>query len=446
MAPSLRFLLGLSLLTALPAEPSAAATAATSFDPAVAERCAAVDADVLAWRRDFHQHAELSNREVRTAAKVAEHLRSLGIEVTTGVAHHGVVGLIRGGQPGPVIALRADMDALPITERVDLPFASKATGEYNGEPVGVMHACGHDAHTAILMGVAEVLAGMRAELPGTVKLIFQPAEEGAPKGEEGGAEMMVAEGVLREPAVDAAIALHVDALMEVGNLGYRPGGVWASADDFRIVVEGVQAHGASPWAGIDPIVTAAQIINALQTVVSRSVPLVESAAVVTVGSIHGGVRSNIVPEQVEMVGTIRALDPAIREAMHRRVREIATNVAEGMGARVEIDLPYTIAYPVTMNDPTFTASMVPALQAVAGEDHVVLIPADTGAEDFSFIAQEVPGFYFTLGARRKDVARADAADHHTPDFFVDEGSLPLGVRAMTAVALHALRTVKPGAD
>jgi amidohydrolase len=411
----------------------------TGLDPAVEALCRAVDPKVVAWRRDFHQHPELSNREFRTAAAVAAHLESLGLDVQQGVAHTGVVGVLKGGQPGPVVALRADMDGLPVTERVELPFASKARGEYNGEEVGVMHACGHDTHTAILMGAAEVLAGMRADLPGTVKFLFQPAEEGPPEGEAGGAELMVKEGVLEDPKVDAAFALHIFANIEVGTLAYRSGGMMASADDFRITVHGAQTHGASPWNGIDPIVTAAQIITGLQTIVSRQHPVTESAAVVTVGSIHGGVRSNIVPEEVVMVGTLRALDPQARLAIHDKVRRIATHVAESMGATAEVEIPVTTAYPVTYNDPELTARMVPVLRAVAGQDNVRQIPAITGAEDFSFIAEQVPGFYFVLGGRPKDIAEEDATEHHTPDFFVDEAALPLGVRAMVGLALGYLQ-------
>ncbi|HVS03563.1 MAG TPA: amidohydrolase [Thermoanaerobaculia bacterium] len=436
-----------TLAAALVACAAAAAAAPPVLDADAEALCAAVDPKVVDWRRDFHQHPELSNREVRTAARVAEHLQGLGIEVQTGVAHTGVVGILRGGRPGPVIALRADMDALPVSERSDLPFASRETATYEGREVGVMHACGHDAHVAILMGTAEVLAAMRESLPGTVKFLFQPAEEGAPRGEEGGAEMMVKEGVLRDPDVEAAFALHIDALSEVGTLGYRPGGIWASVDDFRILVKGRQSHGAYPWMGVDPVVAAAQIITALQTIVSRNLPLIEGAAVVTVGSIHGGVRSNIVPEEVELIGTLRALDEGMRATIHERLRSVATGVAEGMGATVEIAVPYSSSYPVTVNDPELTAAMVPALESVAGAERVVLIPAETGAEDFAYFAQQVPGFYFTLGARPADVPREQAADHHTPDFFIDEGALPLGVRAMTAVALHYLQTHggQPGA-
>lgn len=402
-------------------------------------RITAVNPKVIAWRRDIHQHPELGNREFRTARLVADHLRALGIEVDTGVAHTGVVGLLRGGRPGSVVLLRADMDGLPVTERVDLPFASKVTTEYNGQQVGVMHACGHDTHVAILMGVAEVLAGMRAELPGTIKFVFQPAEEGAPEGEEGGAHLMVREGILTNPDVDVAFALHIWSKGEVQNIFYTPRGTAASADAFRIVVRGKQTHGGFPWNGRDPIVVAAQIVTALQTIVSREVKLTDRPAVVTVGMIRGGVRSNIIPEEVEMVGTIRALDPADRAMIHTRVRALATGIATGMGASAEVTIPVGLGYPVTYNDPDLAAAMVPVLEQLA-PGRVHLIPAETGAEDFSFIAEKVPGFYISLGGRPTDVAEENAADHHTPDFYIDDSGLGLGVRAFTAMALHYMRT------
>ncbi len=417
----------------------ALAGAARAQQPALdAETMALIDAiepKLIEWRHDIHQHPELGNREFRTAAKVAAHLRALGIAVDTGVAHTGVVGVLVGGRPGPVVALRADMDGLPITERSDLPWASKARAEYNGQEVGVMHACGHDTHVAILMGVAEVLAARRDQIPGTVKFIFQPAEEGAPAGEEGGAALMAKEGVLANPDVDAAFALHIDAFLQVGEIGYRSGGMWASSDPLNIRVHGVGSHGAYPWTGVDPIVTAAQIVTALQTVVSRGVPLTESIAVVTIGSIHGGNRGNIIPEQVEMTGTIRTLDPAVRETVHERVRTIVTNVAESMGARAEVRIGD--GYPVTFNDPELTARMAPFLESI-GAERVMVVPPETGAEDFSFFAQRVPGFYISLGGRPASTPRAAAADHHTPDFYVDDGALKLGVRAMTALALGYL--------
>ncbi len=408
-----------------------------ALDADTEARVQAIEAQVIAWRRYFHEHPELSNREFQTAAKVAEHLRSLGIKVQTEVAHTGVVGVLEGGRPGPVVALRADMDGLPIIERVDLPFASRARSVYNGDSVGVMHACGHDTHIAILMGTAEILAGMRDEIPGTVKFIFQPAEEGTPAGEDGGAELMVAEGVLTNPDVDAIFALHIDAQREAGQMAYRAGGVWASADDLRITVRGRGSHGAYPWSGIDPIVTSAQIITGLQTIVSRRVPIIESAAVVTIGSIHGGNRSNIIPEEVVMVGTIRTLDPEVRTIVHEHVRTIATNIAESMGATAEVEIGLNSAYPVTFNDPELTAQMGPVLQAVATNGAVTMVP-ETGAEDFAFFANVVPGFYFVVGGRTPGVPREQVADHHTPEFTIDESGLIVGVRAMTALTLYYL--------
>jgi amidohydrolase len=426
------------LLVALVYTASPRAVEAQGLDPEVEALATAVEARVIAWRRDIHQHPELGNREFRTAELVATHLRALGIEVQTGVAHTGVVGVLRGGLPGAVVALRADMDALPVTERVDLPFASRARTVYNGEEVGVMHACGHDAHVAILMGVAEVLAGVRERVPGTVKFIFQPAEEGPPAGEEGGAELMVREGVLENPKVDAAFALHITSSGEVGNLFYTPRGTYASADDFRLVVRGRQTHGGYPWNGTDPIVASAQIVTALQSIVSRQMNLLENPSVVTVGKIEGGVRSNIIPEQVEMLGTVRALDPEDRRRLHERIRRVIDGVAAGMGVTAELQLPYTTAYPVTYNDPDLTEQMLPVLLAVAGDEHVHLRRPVTGAEDFAFIAERVPGFYINLGGRPAHVAEEDAPAHHTPEFHVDDSGLGLGVRAMTAMALHFL--------
>lgn len=395
---------------------------------------------VVNWRRHIHENPELSNREFKTAALVAEHLRSLGLEVQTGVAHTGVVGILRGSKPGPVVGLRADMDALPVEERVDLPFHSRVVAEYLGEQVPVMHACGHDTHVAILMGVAEVLAKQRDQLRGTVKFVFQPAEEGAPPGEKGGAELMIAEGVLDDPAVDVMFGLHIGSQDPVGKVGARPGGVMASVDDFRIIVRGKQAHGAYPWLSVDPIVTAAQLINQLQTIVSRNAPLLDGAAVITVGSIHGGVRSNIIPEEVELKGTVRALDPAMREVLLRRIREVVQHVAAGMGAEADLDLPYSNSYPVTYNDPALAARATAVLSRTLGADQVFTGNPVTGAEDFSFFGERVPSFFFRLGGRPADVAVEDAPAHHTPYFFVDEAALPVGVRAMTALTLDYLES------
>nr|WKN37635.1 amidohydrolase [Tunicatimonas sp. TK19036] len=393
-----------------------------------------IEEQVVAWRRDFHEHPELSNREFRTAEKVAEHLKSLGIEVTTEVAHTGVIGILKGGKPGPVVALRADMDGLPVTERVDIPFASKETSEYNGEEVGVMHACGHDTHVAILMGVAQIMSEMRDDLPGTVKFIFQPAEEGAPQGEEGGAELMVKEGVMNNPDVDAIFGLHINSQTEVNQIGYRPEGTMASVDQLEIKIKGAQTHGAYPWGGVDPIVTASQIVLGLQTIVSRNLEIIKAPAVVTIGKIDGGVRSNIIPEEVTMIGTIRALDTEMQEKIHRRIREIATNIGESAGAEVEVNI--TKGYPVTYNDPELTAQMLETLQETAGKENILLRYPVTGAEDFSFFAQEVPGLFFFLGGMPAGMNPEDAAPHHTPDFFIDDSGLTLGVRALSHLTLE----------
>jgi amidohydrolase len=394
---------------------------------------------VIDWRRDIHAHPELGNREFRTAELVANHLRSLDIEVETEVAHTGVVGVLRGAKPGPTVLLRADMDALPVTERVDLPYASRVTTTYNGEEVGVMHACGHDTHVAILMGTASVLAGMREDLAGTVKFMFQPAEEGAPEGEDGGAELMVREGLLTDPVVDAAFALHVWSKGEAGHVFYTPGGVWASADAYRIVVRGRQTHGGYPWNGTDPIVISAQIITALQTIVSREMELIDAASVVTVGKIEGGVRSNIIPERVTMDGTIRALNPEHRAQIHERVRALATGIAESMGGSAEVTIPVGLGYPVTYNDPDLTARMVPVLESIA-PGRVHRTPPETGAEDFAFVAAEVPSVYIQIGGRPADVPEEEAADHHTPDFFIDDSGLGVGVRALVAMTLEYFGT------
>jgi amidohydrolase len=405
------------------------------FSPDLQQLIASVEDKVIEWRRDIHQHPELGNQEFRTAALIAEHLRSLGIEVQTEVAHTGVIGILRGAHPGPVVALRADMDALPVTERVAIPFASTATTVFNGQEVGVMHACGHDTHVAMLMGAAEVFAGYRENLHGTVKFIFQPAEEGPPEGEEGGAELMVKEGVLQNPDVDVIFGIHISSLLEVGHISYGPGGTMASADDFRIVVRGKQTHGAYPWEGADPIVASAQIITALQTIVSRRMQLTENPAVVTVGAIKGGVRSNIIPEEVEMLGTLRALHPNDRLTMIQHMHQIIENTARAMGVTATLTLPVTTSYPVTYNDISLTNRMVPVLQTVAGIDYVTLEKPQMGAEDFSFFAEKVPGLFIFLGGRPSDVPVSEAAPHHTPDFFIDDSRLDLGVKALVAMTL-----------
>ncbi len=395
-----------------------------------------VESNVIQWRRHFHQNPELSNREFKTAERIAEHLRGLGLEVSTGVAHTGVVGVLRGGLPGLVVGLRADMDALPVTERVDVPFASKVRSVYNGQDVGVMHACGHDTHISILMGVASVLTAMKDQLPGTVKFIFQPAEEGAPNGEEGGAKLMVKEGVLKNPDVDAIFGLHIWAGLDANHISYRSGGLMASADPLRIVVHGKQTHGSTPWQGADPITAAAEIINGLQTIVSRQVDLTKAPAVVTIGAIHGGVRNNIIPETVEMIGTIRALDSEMQTQIHDKIRHVATTIADAMGTTAEVQIGE--GYPVTENDPALTEWAAPILKRVAGAGNVKVIPPITGAEDFSFYQKEIPGFFFFLGGKKPAIPATEAAPHHTPDFYVDEQGLKLGVRTLANLAVDYL--------
>lgn len=394
---------------------------------------------VIQWRRDIHQNPELGNRETRTASLIAEHLRSLGMQVETNVAKTGVVGILKGDKPGTVVALRADMDALPIVERTDVPFASTVKTDYNGQEVGVMHACGHDTHVAILMGVAEVLSSMKKDLRGTVKFIFQPAEEGAPAGEEGGAELMVKEGVLENPKPDVIFGLHIDAQTEVGKITYRPGGTMASVNDMKIIVKGRQAHGAAPWDAIDPIVVSAQIVNSLQTVVSRNLNITKNAGIVTIGSIHGGNRSNIIPEEVVMLGTVRALNEEDEKMLIDRVKTIVTKTAEAAGAKAEILIPYSSSYPVTFNDIALTEKMLPSLKKAAGAENVILAPAETGAEDFSFYQQVIPGLYFFLGGMPKGGDPKTAPSHHTPDFFIDESGLMLGVEALTTLTLDFMK-------
>jgi len=399
----------------------------------------AVEPRVIAWRRDLHEHPELGNREFRTADIVLAHLRSLGLDdIRTGVAHTGVVGVLRGALPGPTVALRADMDALPVTEAVDLPFASKVRTTWNGEEVGVMHACGHDCHTAILMGVAEILAGLRAELRGTVKFIFQPAEELPPEGEEGGAKLMIAQGALENPVPQAIFGLHVTSRLPLGIIGYRPGPTMASSDRFKITVHGKQTHGAAPWLGVDPIVTAAQVILGLQTVVSRGVDIAREPAVVTVGMIKGGVRENIIPDSVEMRGTIRAFDEEMRDEIHERVTTLSEAVARGSRAGCTVCINKN--YPVTVNDPALTQAMVPTLQRVAGPDGLQLVPKVTGAEDFSFFQRIVPGLFFFIGVTPPGVEPTKAASNHSPKFFADERSFVLGVRALAHLACDYLES------
>jgi amidohydrolase len=408
----------------------------------VAAKADAIEKKIIEWRRDFHEHPELGNQEFRTAEIIAKHLKSLGIEVKTGVAKTGVVGILKGGKPGPVVALRADMDGLPVPERTDVPFASKVKAQFNGEQVSVMHACGHDSHMAILMGVAEVLAGMKNDIKGTVKFIFQPAEEGPPFGEEGGAELMMKEGVMENPKVDVIFGLHINSQTEVGKITYRPGGTMAAVNDMKITVKGKQAHGAYPWSSIDPIVVSAQIINSLQTIVSRNLDVTENAGVVTIGSIHGGLRSNIIPEEVVMMGTVRNLSKEDEAMFIDRIKTIVTKTAEAAGATAEVKIPFSVHYPVTYNDPALTAQMLPTLQAVAGVNNTLLKPAVTGAEDFSFYQEKVPGLFINLGGMPKGQDPLKAPSHHTPNFFIDESGFTLGVKALTNLTLDYMNMGK----
>ena len=397
------------------------------------ELAAQYEPGVIEWRHHLHQYPELSNREFNTSAFIAEKLRSFGLEVKTGIAHTGVIGILKGGKSGPVIALRSDMDALPVKERVPLDWASHEVAEFNGQEVGVMHACGHDTHMSILLGTARILSEIRNDIKGTVKFIFQPAEEGAPEGEEGGAELMVEEGVLQDPNVEVIFGLHIISDIGVGKIQYKPEGAMAASNSFRIKVMGKQSHGSSPWKGIDPIVTSAMIINGLQTTVSRQAELTKEAAVVTVGSIHGGIRHNIIPEEVEMIGTIRTLDSAMREKIFEDIRRTATMIASSQGAVAEVFIDKGV--PVTYNDPRLTAMMLPTLEESAGKDNVILGKAITGAEDFAFYQQKVPGLFFFLGGMPSDINPKDAFPHHTPDFFVADEGMILGIRTFCYLVL-----------
>jgi amidohydrolase len=414
------------------------ATVSAQQRPEVVEAARTLQSKVIEWRRDIHQHPELGNRETRTAALVAAHLRSLGLEPRTGIATTGVTAVLKGGRPGPRIALRADMDALPVTERVDLPFASKATATFRGETVGVMHACGHDAHVAILMGVAEALVAMRDELPGEVLFIFQPAEEGAPEGEAGGAEEMLAQGVFADFRPDAVFGLHVSSSLNAGRIAVRPGPLMAASDAFEITVKGRQTHGSRPWNGVDPVVAAADLVSTAQTIVSRRTDITRLPVVLTFGAVKGGIRHNIIPDQVELIGTIRTFDDDMRQAVLDDLRNVAGHVAAAHGATVEARIPIDHNYPVTVNDPALAARMRPSLEQAVGEGNVLDPGLITGAEDFSFFAREVPGLFFFVGATPRGVDPANAASNHSPEFFLDEEALDVGLRAMLQVSLDYL--------
>ena len=428
----MRCLALLAPLLLIPAMPAPAQDLPTAVD----QKVRALEPKIIAWRRDIHQNPELSNREVRTAKLVADQLRRLGIEVTTGVAKTGVVGVLKGGKPGPVVALRADMDALPVTEESDLPFKSTVKTEYLGQPVGVMHACGHDAHVAILMGVAEALAGARDQIPGTVKFIFQPAEEGPPPGETGGAPLMVSEGVLENPKPAAIFGLHVISGIPAGMITYRAGPLMASADWLYITVKGKQTHGAWPWSGIDPVVTSAQIVTGLQNIVARQIDVSREPAVVTVATIHGGTRKNIIPDQVEMTGTIRTFDEAMRQDVHARIKRISESIAEANHAHADVKVEKAV--PVTVNDPALTEKMLPTLKRIGGDGGSRPQQRVMVAEDFSYFQEKVPGLFYFVGVTPKDQDMTAAAPNHSPRFHVDESGLLQGARSLAALAVDFL--------
>jgi amidohydrolase len=382
---------------------------------------------VIKWRRYLHEHPELSNREFNTSKLVADELRRLGIEVRTGIAKTGVVGVLKGGLPGPVIGLRADMDALPVTERVDVPFKSTVTSEYNGQTVGVMHACGHDSHVAMLLGTANVLAGMKDKIKGTVVFIFQPAEEGPPAGETGGADDMVKQGVMDNPKIDAVFGIHINAQTEIGQIKYKSGAEMAASDWFTIKVRGKQTHGSQPWLGIDPIAAATQIYTGLQMIVARESELTKAPVVITVGKINGGVRENIIPEEMTMAGTVRTLDSAMQVEVHNRIRLTAQKIAESMGATAEVTIVNKA--PVTYNTPELVKKMLPSLEKAAGKANVLETEWTTGAEDFAFYGTKAPSFFFFVGGMPKGKNPRDTAAHHTPDFFIDDSRLDVGIKA-----------------
>jgi amidohydrolase len=393
-----------------------------------------IEKQVIEWRHDFHQHPELSNREFETARKIAKHLESLGFEVKTGVAHTGVVATLKGDRPGKTVALRADIDALPVTERNDLPFKSEVVTTFLGTETGVMHACGHDTHTAILMGVAEVLTKNKHLLNGNVKFIFQPAEEGPPPGERGGASLMIEEGVLENPDVDAIFGLHINSSTPVGTIRYKPGGTMAAVERFVITVKGKGSHGSAPWTGVDPILISAKIIDGLQTIISREAKLVDEPAVITVGKITSGTRFNVIPESAEMIGTVRTLDPDMREMIIRRMKEMAPALAKAYGGDAEVEFQNNTA--ITYNDLELTADMLPTLQSLAGEEKVELVKATTGGEDFSFFQEKVPGFYFFLGGMTP--GNTTPYPHHTADFMIDDDGMLLGVKSLSQLAIDYL--------
>ncbi|HCD23175.1 MAG TPA: amidohydrolase [Flavobacteriaceae bacterium] len=421
-----KYLLGFALLTSLHGWSQSNHLSEQTY--------AEIEQKVIDWRRHFHQNPELSNREFKTAEVIAKHLKSLGLEVETGVAKTGVVGILKGKHPGKVLALRADIDALPVEERNDLPFKSKVKTTFLDTPVGVMHACGHDTHTAILMGAAELLSKHRDQIYGTIKFIFQPAEEGPPPGEVGGALEMVKEGVLKNPDVDIIVGLHINSQTPVGMIRYKPGGTMAAAQRFVLKINGKQTHGSQPWAGVDPILIAAKVIDAYQTIISRESDLTNEAAVISVGKITAGVRFNIIPESCELIGTVRTLDFAMQKHINQRMKELAEGIAAAYGGTAELDIQNSTS--ITNNEPSLVNELLPTLERVAGKDQVVLSKATTGAEDFSYFQEQIPGFYFFLGGMTP--GSTGSYPHHTPDFKIDESGLLLGVKAMTEISLDYL--------
>ena len=393
-----------------------------------------IEQKVIEWRRDFHQNPELSNREFKTSEKIAKHLKSLGLEVQTHVAHTGVVAILKGNSSGKVVALRADIDALPVTERNDLPFKSIVETEFLGTKTGVAHACGHDAHTAILMGVAEILSKNKDKINGTVKFIFQPAEEGPPPGEEGGSKLMIKEGILENPKVDAIFGLHIRSGVDVGQIHYKPGGAMAAVERFTINVKGKQTHGSEPWLGVDPILISAKIIDGLQTIISRESELINEAAVISVGKITSGVRFNIIPESAELIGTVRTLDPKMKMHIMKRMQDMTETIAKAYGGEASIIFENFTA--VTYNNHELVSKMLPSLELAAGKDNVTQIKAETIGEDFSFYQEKIPGFYFYLGGKPKNNNKPPL--HHTPDFLIDESGLLLGVKAFTQITFDFL--------
>jgi amidohydrolase len=393
-----------------------------------------IEEKLIEWRRDFHKNPELSNREYKTAKKIAKHLKEIGLKVETNIAKTGVIAILEGNQPGKVIAIRADIDGLPVTERNDLDFKSEVKTTFLNTETGVMHACGHDTHIAILMATAEVLSKHKDKIKGRIKFIFQPAEEGPPPGEEGGAKLMIKEGVLENPKVEAIFGLHINSQTPVGTIKYKTGGIMASVERFVINVKGKQTHGSQPWSGVDPILISAKIIDGLQTIISREAELTNEAAVITVGKITSGTRFNIIPESSEMIGTVRTLDPRMRKMIEKRMKEMVEGIAEAYGGEASIIFQNNTS--ITYNDEALTSQILPSLQTAAGKSNVVIMKATTGGEDFSYFQEKVPGVYFFLGGMSP--GNKESFPHHTPDFIIDESGLLLGVKAFTQIALDYL--------